>query len=312
MQFVKLFRWLLSIWASAAALALGILVLQLIFGKYDSQHVEPIIWFMFAFLPIGMALLADRYIRAESIDVDLPWPTSALALAALCFYLVIASLTILIEPFTVLEPVELIRQSYIWVIPIQAVATVLIVFALRRWSFRISATAVESELIKRVAEFEAKFAGQHDATERDARDNESTKPFDVFLAHSSRDKPFVRHVANHLRQRGLMPWLDEEQIQPGTFFQDVIQAAIPNVKTAAVFIGQTGLGKFQHLEIRTLITRCIGSDTRVIPVLLPGAAIPKNLLFLKELHWVQFENKDDKVALDNIQFGITGLRPTRD
>jgi hypothetical protein len=132
--------------------------------------------------------------------------------------------------------------------------------------------------------------------------------FDVFLAHNSQDKPQVRAIARELKQRGLKYWIDEEQIPPGRSFQDVIQLAIPNVKSAAMFIGLGGLGRWQAMELRTLISRCVDADIPVIPVLLPGVEkIPEHLLFLKELNWVRFDNGfDDVEALDNLQWGISG------
>jgi TIR domain len=39
--------------------------------------------------------------------------------------------------------------------------------------------------------------------------------WDVFLSHSSRDKPRVRRLAESLRGAGLQVWLDEWVIQPG-------------------------------------------------------------------------------------------------
>jgi hypothetical protein len=130
--------------------------------------------------------------------------------------------------------------------------------------------------------------------------------FDVFLAHNSQDKPQVRAIANKLKRRGLKVWLDEEQILPGTVFQDVIQQALQNVRCAAIFIGSGGLGKWQILESRSLLTRFVDADIPVIPVLLPGVeGIPEHLLFLQELNYVKFENGiNDFEALDKLESGI--------
>lgn len=130
--------------------------------------------------------------------------------------------------------------------------------------------------------------------------------FDVFLAHNSQDKPQVRAIANQLKRRGLKVWLDEEQILPGKAFQDVIQQALQKVRCAAIFIGLGGLGKWQILESRSLLTRFVDADIPVIPVLLPGVeGIPDHLLFLQELNYVKFENGiDDFEALDKLESGI--------
>ena len=40
-------------------------------------------------------------------------------------------------------------------------------------------------------------------------------PYDVFLSHSSLDKPIVRAIAKRLREDGVKVWFDEWEIKPG-------------------------------------------------------------------------------------------------
>jgi len=141
---------------------------------------------------------------------------------------------------------------------------------------------------------------------------EVTHDFDVFIAHHTPDKPQVEDIADRLKARGINPWIDKEQIPPGRWFQDVIQDAIPNVESAAIFIGMTGLGKWEIVELRAFISQCVDTGMPVIPVLLPGVTeVPKPLLFLKELRWVRFDSLDDDDALDELIWGITGEHPAR-
>lgn len=136
--------------------------------------------------------------------------------------------------------------------------------------------------------------------------------FDVFLAHNSKDKLDVERIAEKLKQHGLKSWIDKEQIPPGRWFQDIIQQAISEVKTAAIFIGASGLGKWQVVELRTFISRCVEANIPVIPVLLPNVTeLPENLLFLNELNWVSFKSLDDEAALDNLVWGISGKHPKK-
>jgi hypothetical protein len=134
------------------------------------------------------------------------------------------------------------------------------------------------------------------------------KSFDVFLAHNTIDKSSVRYIARKLIDRGLKPWLDEEQIQPGTFFQDAIQQAMNQVKSVAIFIGPSGFGKWQMMELRAFISVLVEKDIPVIPVLLPGRnEIPRELPFLMELNWVDFYNDlDDDEVFRKLIWGITG------
>lgn len=135
--------------------------------------------------------------------------------------------------------------------------------------------------------------------------------FDVFLAHHSEDKPLIRKIYHQLKARGLNPWLDEEEIPPGTSFQDELQQAIGQVKTAAICIGTNDLGRWQALELKAFITQCVKRNIPVIPVLLPSvAAVPDSLLFLSEFHAVSFQNGiEDERALLQMEWGITRKKP---
>ncbi|MGJ3253284.1 MAG: GUN4 domain-containing protein [Elainellaceae cyanobacterium] len=136
--------------------------------------------------------------------------------------------------------------------------------------------------------------------------------FDVFLAHSSRDKSLIRHIYRRLKERGIKPWLDEEEIPPGISFQDEIQRAIGQIKTAAICIGQSELGPWQALELKAFISQCVKRNIPVIPVLLPGVdSVPENLVFLGEFHGVFFrEGIEDQRAMFQLEWGITGRKPT--
>jgi GTPase SAR1 family protein len=138
-----------------------------------------------------------------------------------------------------------------------------------------------------------------------------TRQFDVFLAHKSSEKHHVARIAEHLKKRRLNPWLDKEQIPPGRWFQDLIQRAIPNVRSAAICIGSGGLGKWQAIELRAFVSQCVERSLPVIPVLLPGVSdIPGDLAFLRELSWVRFSKTvNDQSALDDLVWGITGKHP---
>ena len=129
-------------------------------------------------------------------------------------------------------------------------------------------------------------------------------------AHNSHDKPAVEAIASELRRRGLNPWFDKEQVPPGRWFQDVIQQAIPQVKSAAVILGTKGIGRWERVELRSFISQCVDVGLPVIPVLLPGVnQIPDDLLFLKELSWIRFKTETNEVeVLDALEWGITGRR----
>jgi TIR domain len=138
-------------------------------------------------------------------------------------------------------------------------------------------------------------------------------PYDVFLAHNSQDKPAVLAVAAALKRRGIRPWIDVEQIPPGRWFQDVIQAAILEVRSTAIFLGPGSLGRWQALELRAFVGQCVERQMPVIPILLPGVnEIPAALVFLRELNWVSFQRSpNEEEPLDRLVWGITGRKPVQ-
>lgn len=137
------------------------------------------------------------------------------------------------------------------------------------------------------------------------QNSDTDKIFDVFMAHSNKDKDLILEISKNLRAKQITPWVDIEQIPPGRWFQDIIQSAVKKAKTAAIFIGTEGIGKWQELELRAFISQCVEHGVPVIPVLLPNVnQIPENLIFLKELNWVQFKNIGDETALKQLIWGI--------
>lgn len=143
-------------------------------------------------------------------------------------------------------------------------------------------------------------------------DGERSAEFDVFLAHNSSDKDTVEEISRKLEELGIRPWLDKEQIRPGQSFQDEIQAALGQVKSVAICIGESGLGKWQQLELRTAISQCVDNSVPVIPILLPGVSrIPASIPFLAEWNWVKFGgDSDDSKAIFRLAWGITGKKPS--
>jgi len=143
------------------------------------------------------------------------------------------------------------------------------------------------------------------------RDKVNRGTFDIFLAHNSQDKPSVLLLGEELRRNGIYPWIDVEQIPPGRWFQDVIQSAVRTVKTAAIVIGKAGLGRWQALEMRVFVSRCVEHGTTLIPILLPGvSAIPDDLAFLRELDYVKFtDSVAEREGLSRLVWGITGEKP---
>ncbi len=134
--------------------------------------------------------------------------------------------------------------------------------------------------------------------------------FDVFLSHNSVNKPRVRELAAALDERGLRVWLDERELVPGRPWQDALGEVIRTVKSAAVLVGEDGLGPWEAAEVRGLLSEFVDRRAPVIPVLLPGArSRPELPFFLRQFTWVDLRDGLRREGLDRLEWGITGIKP---
>jgi len=136
--------------------------------------------------------------------------------------------------------------------------------------------------------------------------------YDVFLCHNSEDKNEVKVIAKLLMSRGILPWLDEWDLQPGLPWQVALEKQIANIRSAAVFVGGSGFGPWQNMELSAFLRQFVGRNCPVIPVLLSTCEKSPNLpVFLGGLNAVDFR-KEVTDPLDRLIWGITGERPNLD
>lgn len=136
----------------------------------------------------------------------------------------------------------------------------------------------------------------------------SDKSFDVFMCHNSQDKDAVRQMNSRLLKSGVTTWLDEEQLPPGRLWQELLEEQIESIRTAAVFVGNSGLGPWQNIEIRAFLQEFVRRRCPIIPVILPDcSSVPALPLFLNQLTWVDFR-KSTPDPYKNLLWGITGKK----
>lgn len=132
--------------------------------------------------------------------------------------------------------------------------------------------------------------------------------FDVFLCHNSADKDRVRRIHKQLKARGMRSWIDEENLIPGRPWQRALQAQLDSIRSAAVFVGPSGIGPWQDMELMAFLQMFVERDRPVIPVILPGVKQPPDLpLFLRNMTYVDFRKRQPN-PLDRLLWGITGTR----
>lgn len=136
-----------------------------------------------------------------------------------------------------------------------------------------------------------------------------TLKFDVFLCHNHADKPAVRALASALKARGLQPWLDEDQLRPGQPWQRLLEHQIKSIGSAAVCVGQAGIGPWQMLELEGFLRQFVKRSAPVIPVLLADAmSAPELPVFLDAMTYVDLRLSDPD-PMDRLEWGITGVHP---
>jgi len=137
--------------------------------------------------------------------------------------------------------------------------------------------------------------------------------YDVFLAYSGADVEAVEIVAEELRRRRINPWFAKWCIPPGRMFQKEIQKVFFSIPSVAVFVGASGIGPWEDLEIQAAIQSFVKRSSPVIPVLLPGVAPNAGLpMFLSEFTRIELrEELAHSEGMDLLEWGITGVKPSR-
>lgn len=144
-----------------------------------------------------------------------------------------------------------------------------------------------------------------------------SKLYDVFLCYNSQDKEAVLELGAALKARGLRVWVDTWEIPPGRRWQDALESIIETCRSAAICVAGNGIGPWGDTEMRSLLNRFVrekkdGKHIPIIPTLLPGAPASVELpTFLREFHWANMREGLTDENLDQLEWGITGVKPVR-
>jgi hypothetical protein len=132
--------------------------------------------------------------------------------------------------------------------------------------------------------------------------------YDVFLSYNKKDRDRVIAIGEKLKDLGMAPWFDEWDLRPGLPWKSSLEKDVPNIKSAAIFIGEAGIGRWQRPEIEVFLDEFVNRGCPVIPVLLPNAPDKPELSpFLRTMTWVDFR-RPDLNPMERLVWGITGKR----
>jgi hypothetical protein len=126
--------------------------------------------------------------------------------------------------------------------------------------------------------------------------------YNVFFSYNREDSAKVTHVGEQLYRRGLVHWQDTRSLAPGQEWEGAVQTAIVKCPAAVVFLGPHGLGYWQVREIHLLLAHAKEDQgARIIPVVLPGGAIPRDLApEIAKFNMVNVRDMEDPSCMDEI------------
>jgi hypothetical protein len=113
---------------------------------------------------------------------------------------------------------------------------------------------------------------------------------DVFLSHSSRDKTFVRQLAEDLRFLEVDSWLDVWELQVGDSLYDTLSAAIERSRFVGVVLGDNyGDSTWSRDELKQALSRerRVGAGI-VLPLLCGSLRLPA---FLEDRVYLDFRGE---------------------
>lgn len=111
--------------------------------------------------------------------------------------------------------------------------------------------------------------------------------FDVFLSHSTNDKPVVRELVTRLKKDGVRVWLDEEQVRPGDNILAKIEEGLEQSRVLVLCMSANAFGSdWTQLEAGTFRFRDpVNKSRRFIPLRLDGTPIKGSLSQFLYIDW---------------------------
>lgn len=115
----------------------------------------------------------------------------------------------------------------------------------------------------------------------------------VFICHASEDKSSARDLCRRLRNDGAKPWLDEEEILPGSDWDREIQRALRDSDAVLVLVSTNSTTKRGYLqkELRQVLDVADEQPEGaifLIPVRLEECDTPEKL---RRLQWVDYKTE---------------------
>lgn len=114
----------------------------------------------------------------------------------------------------------------------------------------------------------------------------------VFLCHSSHDKPLVRKIYQDLQNYPIAPWLDEEKLLPGQDWELEIKRAVRASDVIIVCISKGSVNKEGFLQKEIRLALDVAEEKPegtifLIPLKLEDCEVPERL---RQWQWLDFNS----------------------
>ena len=109
----------------------------------------------------------------------------------------------------------------------------------------------------------------------------------VFISHSSKDKPFAWRLVRSLNSYQLPVWFDARELRPGDYLHDSIKDGIKGSDYFVLLLSKNSISsKWVKFELKEAIkTQKLGKDPKVIPVIIKKCRTPR---LIKDIYNVDF------------------------
>ncbi|MCI0691760.1 TIR domain-containing protein [candidate division KSB1 bacterium] len=123
--------------------------------------------------------------------------------------------------------------------------------------------------------------------------------YDVFLSHSSKDKPAVRELANRLKKDKLRVWFDEWELKPGDSIPAKIEEGLESSRVLVLCMSANAFGsEWAQLEASTFRFRDpLNKERRFIPLRLDEAPIKGSLTQFLYINWLPEDREQEYTKL---------------
>lgn len=144
--------------------------------------------------------------------------------------------------------------------------------------------------------------------------------YDIFLSHSSKDKPVVRELANRLKKDKLRVWFDEWELKPGDSIPAKIEQGLEHSRVLVLCMSANAFGSdWAQLEAGMFRFRDpLNQERRFIPLRLDDAPIKGSLTQFIYINWFPQDREQEYAkhleacrspAKGLVLFHLDGLHP---